>query len=74
MKNNASKNNMRELNLQVCSGTYQLNREFDFFFFNLKHGRGKYEEETASSITKIVQDNPCLKKSANALPCKPLFC
>lgn len=68
MKNNADKNNMRELNLQTCSGIYQLNREFDlffnFFFLNLKQGRGKNEQEMAYSITKKVQDNPRLKENA----------
>lgn len=58
MKNNADKNNTRELNLPMCSGIYQLSMEFDLFlliiiiFLNLKQGRGKNGQETAYSITK----------------------
>lgn len=34
MKNNALKNNTRELNLQVCSEIYQFEFDFFYFFFN----------------------------------------
>lgn len=51
---------MRELNLQVCAGIYQLNMQFDLphfiFSLNLTQGRGKKnEQEMAYSITKTFR-------------------
>lgn len=43
MKNNADKNNTRELNLQVCSEIHKLEFSLYFFFLTLKR-KGKNEQ------------------------------
>lgn len=53
------KNNMRELNLQVCARTYQLNMQFDlsYFFFKPEAGGGKKRTRNDLLNHKNVQDN-----------------
>lgn len=59
------RSNMKEPNLQACSGIYQPKREFDFFFLlqNLKQERGKNKQEVAYSTEKVNIITPLKENS-----------